>query len=553
MRRWLPVLVLALVVPASCTSKQEAFDVAVADAPAAAVEADTLSQSGGIEIGPEVPCVRGGTPGVFTESREALGISFVQANTLPPGGAAVGGGLAVADFDMDGALDVYFTNTSGSDEVYLTGGKGPLQFHAESYPNSPALIHIGAYVADADGDGDPDLLFSPPESGLGINDGTGHFTQASAGIKFIHIGAFEPSASWLDLNLDGHLDICVAGGADHTSDDAIAGLSDRCFVGDGKLGFTEVPIPKTEKEGQAFIVGVADVDNDADPDLYIVNDFGMMLQPNELFLNDGKGTFTAVSFDSDSDVGVYGMGLALGDIDNDGWLDLYTCSMRPVNDVLVRNRGDGTFEDVTMALNAGSMEVHEGVSWGAQFIDVENDGDEDLFVAHGQHQQLQTSGQGLTPNPALQPDVLLINQGGQGFVDGTVPAGVIGEGIGRSPVEADLDRDGFPDLVVGNLNGPPYVYLNGCSTDVGWLGVRFKPTRANPSAIGTRVDAVVAGVHHIREIGSGADGLFGSGPPEVTIGLGAASKVDTLRVVWPGGEAQEFHDVPVRRWVTVTQ
>ena len=509
-----------------------------------------------LELGPQPACLRPGTPGVFTESAAALGITFVQnshgAGTNGP--ASVGAGVAVADLDGDGALDLWFANVVGSDELYLTGGQGALHYQRRFVPKFGSVIHIGAYAADPDGDGDVDVLFTPIGSGGGgiaVNDGTGQFTMASNVLPNPPSAGVEFAASWSDVDGDGRLDVVCAGGVRKLVGSSDPGLPERLFLGLGGLAFQEAPMPSFEPEGQAFIAAFLDVDNDHDQDIYVVNDLGTVLQPNQLLLGDGKGGFTDASFDSDADVATTGMGLAVGDIDNDGWLDLFVSSMGPGDDVLLRNTGGGHFEDVTLARHGGSMAVSPGVSWGAVFMDIDSDGDEDLYVAHGFHQLLSAFAAG-TVNPKDQPSVLLENLGDD-FADASKKSGLDGTASSRSPVEADLDGDGFPDLVVGNLDAAPYVYLNACSDAASWVGVRLRPTRANPSALGVRVVAEAGGQKHIRETGSGNDGLFGSGLSDLAIGLGAATVVDRLTVTWPGGEAQELQQVPVRRWVTVRQ
>jgi hypothetical protein len=242
----------------------------------------------------------------------------------------------------------------------------------------------------------------------------------------------------------------------------------------------------------------------------------------------------------------------VGDIDNDGWLDMYVTTMSPLDDALLHNLGDGVFDDVTVEWGASSTAFQEGVAWGAIFIDVDSDGDEDLFVTHGYHSNLDDEE---FPNNVEQADILFLNKDGA-FEEGAAAAGVDGKGMSRSPVEADLNADGFPDLVVGTIGGAPAVYLNSCSNSVNWIGIRFKPQSSNRSAIGARVTVEAGGRIHMREIGSGNDGLYGAGPPEVTIGLGVAGageadNIEKLTVRWPDGKTREWTDLGVNRWVTL--
>ena len=549
------LIVLLPIVPA-CTSL-------VGDLPLDATGSDTSAlpvrkPAPPLEIGPEVPCLREGTPGVFTDERETLGITFTHIGGKAEGSRMAGkrpsgGGVAAGDLDGDGAADLFFSNGDGPDEVYLTGGRGALHFERTVLPWTPGESHLGAFLADFDRDGDLDVLTTPPGAtgALLVNDGHAGFTRRDAATAPLPSDT-EFSAAWGDANADGWPDLLCAGGPRRGGAFG-AGGPERLFLGGAGGDFTQVPVPTYAPEGQAFIAAFVDVDNDADQDVYVVNDQGMSAQPNELMLNDGTGALTDASEPSEANVATWGMGLATGDYDGDGWTDLYVTSMKPLDDVLLRNRGDGTFEDVTVPAHAGTMDASTGVSWGALFTDVDSDGDLDLYVAHGFHPAFSKAAGCAEPcpnNPDQQPNVLLVNSGGA-FTDGSKASGTDGAAASRSPVEADLDGDGFPDLVVGNLNAAPYVYLNHCAPDRAWLGVRLRPTRA--TALGARVTVEAAGGQHGREIGSGSTGYLGGGPPEVAIGLGGASKVDRLEVVWVGGERQEWTDVPVRRWVTVHQ
>lgn len=518
--------------------------------------APTVLPWGKFTAEPAPACLRDQPPGQFVEAALQLGIIFVQNEVPtiefgPPGPLPVGGGVAATDLDGDGHIDLYFGNTGGKDEVYLTGGRGPLQYKRYPVPDLGETPRLGIYAADPDRDGDMDLLISPAAGGPGLllNDGAGTFSVFGTPVSGAAGVAFEQSAAWTDINGDGQLDIVIAGGpATDTSVDPNApekGGAERLFRGLSATDYVSHAVPPANPEGQAFIAAPVDYDNDGDPDIYVVNDIGMDLQPNRLLRNDG-GTLVDVSFESDADVAVWGMGLAVGDPNNDGWLDFYVTSMSPLDDVLLLNLQNGRFDNVTKEWSASSFAVEEGVSWGAIFIDTDSDGHEDLFVTHGFHHTLDDK----TVEAELrQSNVLLMNTG-DAMVDGTDASGLRGTASSRSPVEADLDGDGFPDLVVGNLGRLPYVYLNGCDQTTSWAGLRFVRRNGAADVVGLRVRLEANGRIHIREMGSGNDGLFGSGPNQTTIGLGDAQTIDTLIIRWPGGAEQTLTDLPVRHWIT---
>lgn len=522
----------------------DTVDVGLAPDPGPTVEDVPAPPPPELEIGEEIPCEQVGVPGVFEEVASQVGITLGQGGGVGQG--STGAGVAVGDFDGDGDLDIYFTSAGAPDELYLTGGRGPMKFERIVPPKGPGNQHQGAFAADADRDGDLDLMVTPIgiPTGLLKNDGHGRFS--SSGVPIAPSPSFvEPCVAWGDMDGDGLLDLLVSGGSSKFgTSESEPGGPDRLFRAELNGLMSPVSLPEAQPNGQTFLAAFVDTDNDHDLDIYVVNDFGMVVQPNRLLRNDG-GEFTDVSFESDADVAVWGMGLAVGDVNLDGHLDLFTPSMPPLHDVLLINEQDGTFADETVARNASSITVQPGVAWGAIFIDVDGDGDEDLFVAHGAHAALEPP-----LNAPGQTNVLLINEG-ESFVDGSEAAGLAGDASSRSPVEADLNADGFPDLVVGNLDSPPYVYLNGCSPDRTWIGLTFPPAAGRLSPIGARVTVEAAGRTHIREIASGSEGLHSSGPSDLTIGLGDATVVDRLEVRWPTGRVIEAVEIPVRRWVSL--
>ena len=509
-------------------------------------DADDLPRVGPVPrsevvVGPEPSCEASGTPGTFTDASAALTGAETPA-------AAYEGGLAVADFDGDGWLDLLVLTQPGTDHaLYLTGGRGPLAYEHRRIDNTADVYASGAYPVDLDEDGDLDVVLTGSLTFL-INGGDGELTRTQQLFPAAAPNFNEGAAGWSDFDGDGHVDVLLAGGKSNTFG-VEEGSPERLFRGRGAMVFEAVPLPVPPREGEAFIAAFVDVDNDAWPDAYVVNDFGMSVLPNRLLLNDGQGGFLEAADQANADVAVWGMGLAVGDVDNDGWLDLFTPTMTPLHDVLLHNLGDGTFEDVTAGWAASSIAVEPGVSWGAVFVDVDSDGDEDLYVAHGYHPGLEPNPDG---NAAVQHDVLFINEGGH-LRSGAAEAGIDAPGSSRSPVEADLDGDGFPDLAVGVHAGRPYLFRNHCADDRAWVGVRFGRSPAHRSGAGARIEVRAGGRLHVREVGVGNDGLHGGGPEEVAIGLGAADRIDSLRIVWPGGAERTVADAPLRRWLTVWQ
>jgi len=502
-----------------------------------------------MDVGDLVLCEAERSAGTFTDIALNGGLDFEQIAEHPslPLASGVYAGVAVGDFDNDSHLDLYFTNIGGPPGYFLTGGRGPMQWERQALPLDLSA-QFAAYPGDADGDGDLDLLFTPLHlhGGLLSNDGIGnlHSEQWLPGPN--SMTSTELTAAWFDADGDGRLDIVMAGGPERDHQGAFQdpkGAPERLLMWDRDMGYRTTLLP-SEPNGEAFAVAPADIDNDGDLDLYVVNDFGMMLQPNRLLLNDGGGTFSDISGESGADVAVWGMGVAVGDVNNDGWLDLYASTMSPEHDRLMLNLGDGTFDDATFDWNASSILVSQGVAWGPVFIDIENDGDLDLYVARGHHPGLMPH---VDHNGPDQRNVLLVNMGGS-FAHDNDASGLSTPAWSRTSVPADINRDGFMDIVVANIGGAPNIFMNGCDADVHWIGVKL----ANrPQPIGARITVKAAGQIFIRELGSGSEGLASGGPSELSIGLGTIGHVDSLHIRWSNGDSFEASDLETRRYYTV--
>ena len=478
-------------------------------------------------------CLSPGVPGAFSEESGALGLEA---------GDDYGGGVAVADLDSDGHLDLYVTRFGGTDEIYLTGGRGPVEFqrivHAVDVQK-----HTGgqrsAYGVDIDHDGDTDIVTTGGLFEIEQNHGNGKFYFAG-GVHFLDAQVPAATGAFGDVNGDGIIDVLIPGGNAGTPPiGSEKGLPDHLFLGAADFSFTETTLPTPKAEGPAMAAALVDLDDDGDLDIYVVNDFGMVTLPNQVYENDGEGHYTDVSAGSGAATEVWGMGLAIGDADGDAVLDLYVTTMFPLGDVLLRGLGGLKYADWSDPSQSSSITNLSGVSWGAVFIDYDSDADQDLYVAHGFHPTLPPADW----NPASQPSALLQNTGGV-FSDVAEAVGVGGGAISRSPIVADLDEDGMPELIVGNLGRAPYVYRNHCDASAGAIVVRLIPRDGGRTVLGARVRVTTASGVLRRDILSGADGLWGGNPTEAVIGLGAETVAQEVEVRWPNGELWTAKDVP---------
>jgi hypothetical protein len=298
-------------------------------------------------------------------------------------------------------------------------------------------------------------------------------------------------------------------------------------------------------------VGFFDYDDDGRPDLYVVNDMGKFVLPNCLFHNEGgEGgwRFSEIAARAGADAALFGMGLAVGDYDGDGRLDMYVTNMG--NNVLFRNRGDGAFEERTnrAGVARGTVGGQDSVGWGTAFLDFDNDGQLDLyFVAGSVYPMPPVNGQ-YRPD---QPNALLQNRGDGTFRDVSKPTRTDHTGIARGLAVADIDGDGFLDLLVANYDQPPALLKNSGNANR-WLQVRLVGTKSNRDGIGALLTLGAGGREQTRAVLSGTS-FLSQHSLVAHFGLGQLERADWLTVRWPSGTVQTLRDLPANQVLTVVE
>jgi hypothetical protein len=451
---------------------------------------------------------------------------------------------AWGDYDSDGDPDLYVGNIGAALLYRNDGGDTFVSVPGPPSDLTPDAARTMSVWGDYDNDGDLDLYrttFAIDENGspgiplpnqLFRNDGTGF-----APVPTSDDSTYCPAASWVDIDLDGDLDLFAAGAV---------GMVDLMYRNDGGTFVRRTGLPFLNEFAGGALQSWVDYDADGDPDLYMINHGG----PNELWRNELKETGVAESFTSvagsglTDDTTVIDFGASWGDIDNDGDLDAFLSTLGA--DELYRNDG-GLFTRVLgVPLVQGSQS-----SSGGSFGDFDNDGDLDLFVPH--------AGSGLTV-----PD-LWRNDGGGAFV-ALAPEG-LGDLLNALPRPqnsewADQDSDGDLDLYVNNyanLVGTPRpnrLYRNEGNGN-GWLEVRLEGTASNRSGVGAviRVKATIAGVEtwQMREIVAGPTSFEFQRESRAHFGLGDASDVDSVRVEWPSGLVQVLTGVGPNQEIVIVE
>ncbi|MFQ5421195.1 MAG: CRTAC1 family protein [Anaerolineae bacterium] len=437
-------------------------------------------------------------------------------------------GQTWADYDQDGWLDFYVTDTDGANVLYRNNGDGTFAISplSASVALSDALSG-GALFADYDNDGWPDLyVVNWGQNVLFHNENGRAFIDVTqtAGVGDDQNGK---SAAWGDYDQDGWLDLYVVNWACYPQCGRPSeGDRDRLYHNNGDGAFTEVTdLLGNKTRGAGFVASFVDYDNDGDADIYLVNDEFINPIGNVLWRNDGPGCdgwcFTIVSEEAKADTQVMGMGLATADYDNDGRLDFYFSNAGPMT--LLRNQG-GQFADV--AADAG-VQFPQGVAWGAVFLDYDNDGWQDLYLAVSD----PADGKSDVRNPLFR------NNGDGTFVDVGQASGAADPGHSIGVAAADYDRDGRVDLLVGNFDEGYHLYRNQ-SAGGHWIGFHLQGGEGvNRDGIGARVTVTTPdGRTQTQEVICGS-GVGGSSMLDLHFGLGEADVAD-VSVSWPNGQTE---------------
>jgi hypothetical protein len=527
----------------------------------------------------------------FTDVAGEAGIRFRHRNGSPEKSyifEAKGGGVCLLDADGDGRLDIYFVNGGTLEDVrrgvsrpsalYRADGAGTYTDVTESAGVPGPAWGMGCAVGDVDGDGLPDLyVLGLNGNALYRNTPGGRFEDwtARAGLEG---GRWSTSAAFLDHDRDGDLDLYVANniqvdvrktplsfpGPDCNyrgtrvmcGPRGLAGAADAFYRNDGRGTFTDATAAAGLLEAHpryGLGVAVGDFDDDGWPDVYVANDSTL----SYLYRNRRDGTFEDVALlagvaASDDGMEQAGMGTDFGDYDNDGRLDLTKSNFAFENTNLYRNEGDGSFIDRSGSVAAIAVPTYPLVKWGTKFLDYDNDGWKDVVVVNGHvYPYLRRSPAG--GETYEQRRLLFRNLGNGRFADvsRTSGPGILDARSSRGLAVGDLDEDGDLDLVVVNMDEAPSVLRNDGGNAGSWIGVRLRGRKSNSFGIGARVTATVPGLRQVAEATT-AGSIFSASDSRVHFGLGEASRAD-LEIRWPSGVVQRLQAVPARQVVVVDE
>jgi hypothetical protein len=532
-----------------------------------------------------------------------------------------GAGVAAGDINNDGLVDLYFTSNQNTNKLYLN--KGNLKFEditEKAGVEGKGDWKTGVTMADVNGDGLLDIYVCQVgnykvihgKNQLFINQGDLTFKEEAHeyGLDF---QGFSTQAAFFDYDMDGDLDMYLLNHSVHTSrsygavnlrfdHDSLAG--DRLYRNDevdGKRFFRDVTTQAgiyNSQIGYGLGVSISDINNDGYPDIYIDNDFH---ENDYLYINNGNGTFSERLTESIQHTSRSSMGNDIGDINNDGLLDIIVLDMLPeeekirkqsggeddyelfklklehgygyqfVRNTLQLNLGDGMFSEIGRLSGVYATDW----SWSPLFCDVDNDGWKDLFITNGIYRRANDLDyvRFLTKNSFFTleenknaPDSVLYdkmplypyfnyiykNNGDLTFTNMAKEWGFNTRSYSNGSAYADLDNDGDLDLIVNNINEPAYIYRNNASIqyDNHFLSIVLKGEGLNTHGIGARVTLYYNGLLQVAEQFP-TRGFMSASSDVLHFGLGQARVIDSINVRWPDLSEQTIKDVPVDKFITL--
>ena len=536
--------------------------------------------------GPQAP-----SPVTFTDISRQMGINFRHAaarTALKYLLETMGGGVATFDYDNDGRMDLFFTNGASLKDPMPKGetpDKRDPRYWNRLYHQSPDGTFddvteraglkgdgysMGAAAADYDNDGSVDLYVTGYGGNhLYHNNGDGTFTNVTKKLS-IGGGGWSTSAGWFDYDHDGRLDLFVVRYMDwdfergtiycgdprpelraYCHPDNFKGATNILYHqrADGTFEDVTKATGIDDAAGKGLGVAFADFDNDGLIDVFVANDSVRQ----SLYRNKGDGTFedlavmAGAGYDENGKT-FAGMGVDCADYDNDGYVDVFITTLSNETYALYRNNGDLSFTYVTSPSGIGQISLlYSG--WGTRFLDADNDGLRDLFVA--QSHVLDTI-EKTTVYLTYKQTPLLMRNTGKGFVNVSATAGGAFNNklAARGAAFCDLTNDGQVDVVINVLDDSPLILRNN-GTKNHWLGISLAGSKSNRNGIGARLTVTDSGgKKQIFDVNS-AGSYLSSNDPRTVIGLGAAARVRSVEIRWPSGHVQTLANPDIDRYLTI--
>lgn len=500
----------------------------------------------------------------------------------------MGAGVAVFDFDGDGLLDLYFPNGAP-----LPGYRPPTPLLPALYRNlgglrfqdvtrgsgletGPPMYAMGCAVGDYDADGRDDLYVTAVlgPSRLYRNEGGGRFRDVTDSAGVANAGRFGTSAAWLDYDRDGLLDLFICNYVRYRSvaDDlpcffknnirsycipfAYPAEGNRLYRNEGNGRFRDVSTAAglDAPAGKSLGVSIVDLNDDGWPDLIVAND----TTPTQLYLNQGNGTFREMAATQGIAYGVSGaakagMGIDVADDTRTGRISVAIGNFSTEMVGYYRAQPGGFFEERSVEVGLGAPS-RQFLTFGLLFLDADNDGWKDLYLANGHVQD--NVDQFYDDIAYRQRGLLYHNQGGGRYLEVGERAGppFAQKLVARGAARADLDNDGRVDLVVTENNGPARIWRNVTEHAGNWLALQLRGVRSNRNGYGARVLVTErAGLPPQQVDHAGGGSYLSASDQRLHFGVGAARRVARVEVRWPSGEVDVLNDVEAGRLVEIRE
>jgi hypothetical protein len=530
--------------------------------------AGLLTSAGGFSRGSRT------SPGTFTDVARAAGLSFTHDNAASAEKYLVetmGSGCGWIDYDQNGLLDIYLVNGAATrlyipkrplrSALYKNNGDGSFTDVTEhAGVGAEDLFGMGVAVGDYDNDGFPDLfVLGYGRCILYHNNGDGTFSDVTSRAGVGNLGKWGSSAAWFDYDNDGKLDLAIANYVDWSPEnnfycgnqgpglrsychpDVFHGQPPTMYHNNGDGTFTNVTMRSGlgQQPGNGLGIVTFDYDNDGWQDIFIANDS----MPNFLFHNNRDGTFREVAYSAGVAVGIdgqfeAGMGTDAADTTGIGRLDLVVTHLDQQLARLYRNLGDGLFEDATYGSKISYGTFHMS-GFGTRFMDFDNDGRRDLFMANGHvldNIQLYHA-----ETRYAEPKLMFRNAGAGMFenVSDQLGPDFLLPRVSRGAAIGDFDNDGALDILVNNNGQSPQLLRNDGGNSNHWLQLSLIGTRSNRDAVGARVK-VTAGDLVLYEERKGGMSYQSAQDPRLHFGLGQRSVIGQIEIKWPSGAVSKL-------------
>lgn len=527
------------------------------------------------------------TPVRFIDVAASGGIRFQHDNAASTEKYLIetmGSGCAWIDYDQNGLLDFYLVNGAETrvykpkqplrGALYHNNGDGTFtDVTKKAGIGAEGLFGMGAAVGDYDNDGFPDLFVC----GYGRcilyrNNGNGTFTDVTAHTRIGNPGRWASSAAWFDYDNDGRLDLVIANYVDWSPDrnfycgsqgphlrsychpDDYRGQSPTLYHNNGDGTFTDVTgiSGLALKPANGLGVVTFDYDDDGWQDIFIANDS----MPNSLFHNNRDGTFREVAYEagvavSSDGVAEAGMGVDAADVTGSGRMDIIVTHLDEQLARLYENLGDGAFEDATYRSKL-SYETFHLSGFGTRFMDFDNDGWRDIFIANG---HVLDNIERYHPGASYAEPKLMFRNTGKGVfqnVSDRLGPDFISPRVSRGVAIGDFDNDGDLDILVNNNGGPAQLLRNDGGNANHWLQVLLIGTRSNRDGVGARVK-LSAGDLSLYDQRKGGMSYQSAQDPRLHFGLGQQNKIDLLEIRWPSGSVTKLANIASDQIIAVEE